>query len=320
MKNRTRLFPVLLLGIAAIGCQLTGHPVMKAQLGVPRSALDLESQLAEPGPIDLETIVAADWQVQRSGLVNLDHPRAVAEGLTDGTELIQIYFHALRHPQHGLFIVDTGVERALAEDQDAAAIRGLVAHFMDLEALSVRQHTAGWLAAQPEPLAGVFMTHLHLDHVSGMPDVPSETPVYMGPGETADRSIQNLAVAPNISRAIAGKGPLREWAFMPQDDGPFESILDIFGDGSVFALHVPGHTPGSTAYLVRTTTGPVLLVGDACHTRWGWQNGVEPGSFSSDQPHSRTSLERLRKFVARHPGIEVRLGHQPFGHALTVSR
>jgi hypothetical protein len=30
--------------------------------------------------------------------------------------------------------------------------------------------------------------------------------------------------------------------------------------------------------LARTTTGPVLLTGDTCHTRWGWDNSVEPGT------------------------------------------
>jgi hypothetical protein len=62
--------------------------------------------------------------------------------------------------------------------------------------------------------------------------------------------------------------------------------------------------------LVRTTRGPVLLVGDTCHTAWGWENGVEPGSFTSDHEENAKNLERLRRFVAAHPEIEVHLGHQ----------
>jgi len=153
--------------------------------------------------------------------------------------------------------------------------------------------------------------------VSGLPDVPDETPIYAGPGETGDRSWQHIVVGPNIDRALDGKGPVREWAFEPRNEeeaaGPFEAVLDVFGDGSVWALHVPGHTPGSTAYLVRTPDGPVLLVGDASHSAWGWEHGVEPGTFSSDRPRSAESLARLRAFAAAHPAIEVRLGHQPFG-------
>ena len=99
---------------------------------------------------------------------------------------------------------------------------------------------------------------------------------------------------------------------MLEPNGVFAGVLDIFNDRSVWALRVPGHTPGCTAYLVRTPDGPVLLVGDACHTAWGWENGVEPGSFSHDKPASAKSLAMLQALVERHPEIDVRLGHQPF--------
>lgn len=78
----------------------------------------------------------------------------------------------------------------------------------------------------------------------------------------------------------------------------------------MWALHVPGHSPGSTAYLARTPKGPVLFTGDACHTEFGWQHGVEPGTFSLDQPRSEISLLALEALKARHPNIDVRLGHQ----------
>ena len=96
-------------------------------------------------------------------------------------------------------------------------------------------------------------------------------------------------------------------------DGAFDGVVDVFGDRSFYALYVPGHSAGSTAYLARTTKGPVLLVGDACHTRFGWENGVEPGDFSADRERSARSLARLKKLVEAHPEIEVRLGHQALG-------
>ena len=92
--------------------------------------------------------------------------------------------------------------------------------------------------------------------------------------------------------------------------GTFDGVLDVFGDGSVWALSVPGHTPGSTAYLVRSKAGPVLLTGDACHTRWGWEHHVEPGTFTGDGPRGAESFKKLQGFVAAHPEVEVRLGHQ----------
>jgi glyoxylase-like metal-dependent hydrolase (beta-lactamase superfamily II) len=115
--------------------------------------------------------------------------------------------------------------------------------------------------------------------------------------------------------ALAGKAPLREIHFSPDPGGEFDGVIDVFGDGTFWALSVPGHTPGSIAYVARTPDGPVLLTGDACHTAWGWEHGVEPGTFSDDRPKSAESLQRLERFAAAHPKMQVRLGHQELAKA-----
>jgi N-acyl homoserine lactone hydrolase len=126
-----------------------------------------------------------------------------------------------------------------------------------------------------------------------------------------ERSLANGVVRASINRAFAGQSALREWPFQPDPDGRFAGVLDVFGDGSLWAIHVPGHTAGSTAYLARTPNGPVLLTGDTCHTAWGWTHDVEPGTFTADHARNADSLDRLRRLVADHPAIQVRLGHQP---------
>jgi|GEM_PF-225107 len=304
----TALAAVALL--CASGCRPTGHPVERAALGEPATGAALESVIETPGPVSIETVLSASWEVPLSGLLNLEHPAARAAKLTDRAEPIQIYFHAVRHPTRGLFIVDTGVEKALRDDPDRAAIRGMSAYVMHLERMSIREPLGDWLARQQQPLAGVFLTHLHLDHVAGMPDVPRGTPTYAGPGETTGRNLMNMFVGPVLDRTLLGHRAVQEWAYRPDATRSFAAVLDVFGDGSFWALHVPGHTTGMTSYLARTPAGPVLLVGDACHTAWGWENQVEPGEFSSDQPTSADSLSKLKALVARHPQIEVRLGHQ----------
>jgi glyoxylase-like metal-dependent hydrolase (beta-lactamase superfamily II) len=322
MTNRTNTAAVLAsvaLAAAALsagaGCRVTSHPVAPAELGRAASSDAMIAVLDRPGPVEIETVVAADWSIDRSGLINLEHPEAQAHGLEDGDEPIHVAFHALRHPTKGLFIVDTGVERALHAAPDEAALGGFVGGQMGVERMTIHVDTATWLARQPEPLAGVLLTHLHLDHVAGMRDVPADVPVYVGPGEASARGFMNLFTQGATDDALEGKAPLRELAFPRDPAGRFEGVLDVLGDGSVWALLVPGHTDGSTAFLVRTPEGPVLLVGDACHTAWGWDHAVEPGTFSSDGPRSADSLARLRRLVTEHPSIEVRLGHQPRAHA-----
>ncbi len=320
MKTRRRFLAPLLtaaFALAAAGgalttCTPTSHRSAPADLGTARTAADLERVVDEPGPVTVETVIGADWEVDRSGLINLDHPAAKAAHLTDGPEPIVIAFHAIRHPKFGLYIVDTGVERALRDDPKHAALSGVAAQFMGVDKVHVRTDTRTWLEAQKEPLRGVFLTHLHLDHVSGMRDVPNDAVVYTGPGESREQGFLNAFVRGPTDAALAGKSELKEW----QLGGPGTSardgeiVVDIFGDGSVWAIPAPGHTAGSTAYLARTTTGPVLFTGDACHTAWGWEHGVEPGSFSVDRPRSAESLARLRALAARHPRMDVRPGHQ----------
>ncbi len=317
MKTRTKILlaTVALLvtgtaGAAAVGRPPSTHAVVAAELGRASSSAELERVVDQPGPITTETIVAADWAVDRAGLINLDAPAAKEAGLKSGPEPIRVFLHAIHHPTRGLFLVDTGVEKALRGDPAKSAVGPWMSKVLPLGDLKVQTDTATWLAAQPEAPAGVLLTHLHMDHVMGTPDIPNTVPFYAGPGETAGRTAAGFVLAPMTDRELEGKGPLREWKFTADPDGKLGGVLDVFGDATLFAIHAPGHTPGSTAYLARTTKGPVLYVGDACHTKWGWEHHVEPGTFSSDRPKSVESLEQLEALVARHPGIEVRLGHQ----------
>ncbi len=217
----------------------------------------------------------------------------------------------------GTYIVDTGVERAVKAAPERSALRSIVGRFMNVDAMQVHLDTASWIDAQREPLAGVFLTHLHMDHVSGMPDIPRETPIYVGPGETKERDVTNWVVRPVIDRALEGQGVLSEWQFEPDPDGRFAGVLDVFRDGMLWALSMPGHTSGSTAFVARTANGPVLMTGDASHTRWGWEHGVEPGTFSHDKPQSARSLAQLKALAERHPSMRVLLGHQLMAKAVS---
>lgn len=301
------LLPLL---VTLAGCAWTTHRAQPSALGVARSSDALLALLETPGPVVVETVNSADWAVPRAGLINLGAAAAKRAQLTDGDEAIQVYFHVIRHPSRGTFLIDTGVERALRDAPHRSAMRGLVATAMHTEKLKVRMPLADWLESEPAPIAGVFFTHLHFDHVTGAPDLPKSTPLYAGPGETTARAAINALVQGTMNRALDGLPAIAEWPFTQDAAGRFAGVVDVFGDGSFWALWTPGHTPGSTAYLARTADGPVLFTGDTSHTVWGWEHDVEPGDFTADHPQNAESLAQLRRLVREHPSIAVRLGHQ----------
>ena len=292
------------------GCSITSHPLGKPALGKTSSSAEMERLIDQPGPIQLESINSADWAVPLAGLLNLKSPAAIKAGLKDRDEPIQVYAHLLHHPQHGDYLVDTGVSKKLLDDPGKEGLNWLITKVMPIKTMQLRKGTADILRSMNRKLSGVFFTHLHLDHISGMPDIPKDVPLYIGATESTASYMLNVFVQGSNNQLLENKQPLQEWNFQPDPQNKFEGIVDIFADGSVFAISVPGHTPGSVAYLIRTTHGPVLLTGDTSHTRWGWENTVEPGDYTQNNERNLANLIRLKNLVASHSQIEVRFGHQ----------
>lgn len=291
--------------IAALsGCVLSHAPEVAARL--PTQDTDAWSRLAEPGPIVLATHISARWTAPVAGLVDLRDPKAAA--IRKGELPIVLPVHVLRHPERGTFVVDTGVDRDLAAGGHGPArglVRGVVRSIEPVAPL-------GDLLGGEAP-AAVLLTHMHLDHVLGLPDVPDGTPVYTGAGEQRDRKFVHQFVGGTYRRVLDG---ITLHVLDPATAVPLGEAgvgWDLVGDGSLWAIASPGHTPGSLAYLARTTEGPVLFVGDTSHTRWGWDHGIPPGTFTSDPEANRESLARLRALVAAHPEIRVEVGHEPYG-------
>jgi glyoxylase-like metal-dependent hydrolase (beta-lactamase superfamily II) len=287
----------------------TTHHTAPARIGEPVGSAVMEDLVGQLGPIEVET-VGTDWEAKLSGLLNIKHPKAVAAGIKDRKEPIKIYTHVVRHPTQGFFLVDTGVSQRLVQDPAGVGVGLMLRKYGGVDKMQPHPSTAQVIAAQGSPLRGVFMTHLHLDHVSGFPDIPKDVPVYTGANEAEASLFLNVIAQGTNNHLLDGRPPLQELQFAKDPDGRFEGVNDVFGDGSFFAILTPGHTTGHVSYLARTTTGAVLMTGDVSHTRWGWDNDVEPGTYLAEREPSIKSLLALKALSKRHPKLDVRLGHQ----------
>jgi N-acyl homoserine lactone hydrolase len=144
-------------------------------------------------------------------------------------------------------------------------------------------------------------SRLHLAY----PKIMARPPILVAGPLPCTNSVGN-----GYNNLLAGRPPLEELQFTKDPDGRFEGVNDVFGDGSFFAILTPGHTAGHVSYLARTTAGAVLMTGDTSHTRWGWDNNVEPGTYLAERQRSRDSLLALKALSERHPKMIVKLGHQ----------
>ncbi|MBM9501468.1 MBL fold metallo-hydrolase [Leptospira sp. 201903071] len=287
-----------------LSCSVTSHQSKSVPLGKPFSLQNLNQD--GKGPIAFQKFVAADWEVDRAGLINLNDPKAT--GLKKGPEPIQIYFYVIDHPKFGRYVIDTGISKNFRKDPKDWPVSAIVASAMNTAALKIKITADEWLKKDPKKIEGIFLTHMHLDHILGTADFDSGLPIFIGPKEATGKRFINVFVR-GTTDDVLGKNPnLSELVFEESENSP--GVLDFFGDQSLLIFHLEGHTRGSLAFLVKSSSGPQLLLGDSCHTSWGWENQVPPGDFTENQEKNGEALKFLNRIASKFPGIKVHPGHQ----------
>jgi hydroxyacylglutathione hydrolase len=176
--------------------------------------------------------------------------------------------------------VNTGLSYAWVLKTPSGAV--LVDTGGDVEG-QVLLHELSVQGLNPEDVHSILLTHGHLDHWSGAHLFPNAR-VWVGPGEAA---------------ILRGQFPLKSpvgrlLGLLPRP--PVPQRLEAARDGEeleldgekVLAVHVPGHTPGSMAYLWRG----VLFSGDSLVRS---NSGLAPAPFflSESRAQNVASLHKL---------------------------
>jgi len=136
------------------------------------------------------------------------------------------------------------------------------------------------------PLLAVLLTHAHLDHVAGIERL-GVLPIYAGRDDADLLSGARGYAMPWLAAADALIGPPAVPQLLPVDDG----VSLELGNASFEALHLPGHTPGSTAWRFRD----LLFTGDAVVSFDGDALDVAAFFFSEHYGRSVQSLARLER-------------------------
>ncbi len=156
------------------------------------------------------------------------------------------------------------------------------------------------LGVKPQAVNVLGISHMHGDHI----------------GQAAQFTNARLVIGKADFEELAGKpeDTLKSWREQGKQVTQANSDVDVFGDGSVVALHLPGHTPDHLALLVKLASGPVLLTGDLYHSTIARQKRAVP-SFNTSREQTLQSMERFEK-IAKETGAKVIIQHEPNDIAL----
>jgi len=154
----------------------------------------------------------------------------------------------------------------------------------------------------PAQVKFVGISHFHADHTGQLGSLPGAT-LLIGEREwaaiTAPKPMAGANVA-GFTHWISGGGKVE----------PQPGDKDVFGDGTVWILRTPGHTPGHQALLVRLKEkGAVLLSGDAAHFHENYRDNGVPG-FNYDRAETIASLERMKQ-IEKNLKATVIIQHDP---------
>lgn len=230
-----------------------------------------------------------------------------------GTVTIPVPTFLIEHDR-GLVLVDTGLSPWAADDP--YGIYGALVDEAGI-AFSPEQRVDRQIEALGYRLADVrhvICSHTHFDHTGGLPLFP-HAQLYAGAWDLPYAYWPNPAASVFFHPADLESTRGYNW-------NPLAGDHDVFGDGSVTILQLPGHTPGNSSVLVRLEHNAFLLTADTVHLRSALAGDLPmPSDFNTQQ--AVDSIRRLRQisiandadvWIAHDPDDWAQRSHAPYAY------
>lgn len=217
---------------------------------------------------------------------------------------LPVYAYLIEHPK-GRILVDTGWHTDVRTDQkkhlswklNIASKAILPAGEAVNEQLTARGLT-------PADMDMVLLTHLDVDHASGLSLVKDAKTIYAGKAELEAAAHGDIRYNPKLWEDIS----IRPVPMTENPAFPHGEAWDVFGDETVYFVNLAGHSAGMTGVLIQHNGKKVILTGDACYNRHNWEDMKLPG-ITADAEKAKRSIEWVAKMSASPNCMEILATH-----------
>ena len=212
---------------------------------------------------------------------------------------LPVSVYLIEHPK-GLILVDTGWHRDMSPEgvyDKAAQIKSLgsrILYNVNQGQIPLGQAVDEQLEAmgiKPADLDYVLLTHLDCDHANGLRAVKDAKHIIVAQ-EELDCARKNGFIRYKKKWWEGVDLQTIEWN---GTEGPAQKSFDLFGDGSIKMINIPGHCDGLCAVKITREDGKyVLLFSDGGYATKSWKEMITSG-VSLDKEMQRKSLQWIRE-------------------------
>jgi glyoxylase-like metal-dependent hydrolase (beta-lactamase superfamily II) len=248
----------------------------------------------------------------------------VAKGLfVQGAGMKSVQFPILSvliERDNGLVLFDTGIGTRIEEEMRPPIYWGnLFSHRCVMRTRFDPQHDAlvhqlPKLGFKVSDVKNVIVSHLHWDHAGGMRDFP-QAHFFVGRREWDFASgLSGVPLFKNafIKEQFCGTG-LDVELIETDPRKPFKNFrasYDVFGDGSMVLVDLPGHSPGLMGLYVTMPSGRrFLFSADTFYFPEGLEQRMPKSKFMqslvSEGPEAGASIDRIYELMKSDPQLEI---------------
>lgn len=229
----------------------------------------------------------------------------------------------LRHPTKGTILFDTGYSEHFFRASRSFPYRFYrwatpVSHSHNQSAVEQLRNQG----IEGNEIKHIILSHFHGDHTGGLCDFPNAT-VYCS--TVAYEHIQNKKGMQAVKQAfLPGTIPYdfssrvsfveqKESILLPRTFHPFKNGYDIWGDGSMIAVDLPGHAAGQIGVFFLSNGHIIFLCADASWSYRAIRDSSEPHPFAYKIMHSakdfQESFWKISELHRHNPNIRIIATH-----------